>query len=102
MARARGTFTVIAFIVLTAVSIAAAAQAVYLGIPESLASSVSVLITLLSTEDMSHEPRAAKLKLGQRAQRELYDNVDCQPRSSHCPKVNVSGWSRMSLNWPRN
>jgi hypothetical protein len=78
MTHIRGALTTLPFIVLSAVSLAAAAQALFLGLPETLASNVTVLISALATEDVSVEPRPAKLKLGQRVNRELYEDVDWQ------------------------
>jgi len=72
----RGLLTVLCFVTLSAVAVAAAVQAISYGIPETLASNASVLIGALASEDVSPEPRMTKLKYGQRVQRELYANID--------------------------
>jgi hypothetical protein len=76
MPKLRGILTVVCFILLSAVVVAAAVQAISIGLPESLASNATVLIQALASEDVSREPRPAKLKLGQRVQRELSGDVD--------------------------
>jgi hypothetical protein len=76
MAHLRSILTPLVFVVLSAVSLAAAVQAIHLGLPESLASNVSVLISSLANDDVAGESRSMKLKRGQRVQRELYGNVD--------------------------
>ena len=76
MSQLRGILTVVCFALLSAVAVAAAVRAISLGLPESLASNATVLIQALASEDVANEPRQAKLKLGQRVQRELSGDVD--------------------------
>jgi hypothetical protein len=76
MSQLRGILTAGSFILLSAVVVAAAVRAISIGLPESLASNATVLIQALASEDVANEPRPAKLKLGQRVQRELSGNVD--------------------------
>ncbi len=76
MTQIRSILTAACFTVLSVIAIASAVGAISLGLPETLATNASVLIAALTEEDVSREPRPAKLKLGQRVQRELHENVD--------------------------
>ena len=76
MPRIRNIITAVSFVALSAVSLAAAVQAISRGLPKALPSNVTVLMAALAAEDVASQPRWVKLKFAGRAQRELSDNVD--------------------------
>ncbi len=70
----RRVFTAIAFVLLSGVAIVAAVQTISAGLPQSLPSNASALISALSTEDVTHSSRNDQAKLGDRLQRELSED----------------------------
>jgi len=72
----RRALTAIAFVLLSAVALAAAVQTLSLGLPTSMASNASALIGALSTEDVTLSSHNDQVKLGDRLQRELSEDLD--------------------------
>jgi hypothetical protein len=76
MSQIRGALTAIAFVLLSAVALAAMVQTITYGLPNTLASSASALIAALASQDLSRATRSDKVKLGERLERELSEGVD--------------------------
>jgi hypothetical protein len=76
LAQLRGAFTGVAFLLLSGVTLFAAAQAFTIGLPSALPSHTSAMIAALASQDMSRDSKSDKVKLGDRVQRELSEEVD--------------------------
>lgn len=76
MSTPRTIITGVCFLLLVAVSVAAAVQTIYSGLPETPPSNTTVLLQQLAERDIADEPHNTKLKIAGRVQRDLRDDVD--------------------------
>jgi hypothetical protein len=72
----RGVLSVVLFVLLSAIAIAAAVQTVTLGLPENMTSTSAALLQALVSQDVSRTSDSDKVKLGDRVQREFSEDVD--------------------------
>lgn len=76
MSTPRTIITGACFVLLLGVSLAAAVQTIRAGLPETPPSNTAVLLQQLAAKDVADEAHGAKLKIADRVQRDLRDNVD--------------------------
>ncbi len=76
MSKHRTILTAVALVVLTGISLAAAVQALVLGIPESSHPDRSPLVMLLATRDVMEQPEPSRRSLAVQLEGQLRRNVD--------------------------